>query len=203
MNGDIDFDRIVPGTEICLPPRTLMCPNGVLYTVQVGDTFASIARRFGVSVLALVDQNPYTDPSTLRAGQILCIPVGGKIPIVPLAPMPLKQPCPEGYISGVVNYGQSVADILVHYDVSYQAFQLANQGLNPERLMPGQKYCVPMNPSPGLSEADGKSYVIKDGETLDSVAVNFGLSHGTLLRFNPTLAPKDFASGRRVCVDNR
>lgn len=39
------------------------------YTVQSGDTFATIASKLGTSVARLEHLNPGVDPSTLRIGQ--------------------------------------------------------------------------------------------------------------------------------------
>jgi LysM repeat protein len=44
------------------------------YQVQSGDTLTSIARRFGITVAAIVAANTLTDPDTLSLGQTLEIP---------------------------------------------------------------------------------------------------------------------------------
>ena len=44
------------------------------YTVKSGDTMYRIALRFGVSINALASANGITDPSKIRAGQVLRIP---------------------------------------------------------------------------------------------------------------------------------
>jgi len=46
-------------------------PAGARYTVLPGDTLFSIARRHGVSVESLAQLNQISDPSQLRAGQVL------------------------------------------------------------------------------------------------------------------------------------
>jgi len=44
------------------------------YRIQSGDTFAKIASEQGVSLQALLDANPETDPRRLRIGQQIVIP---------------------------------------------------------------------------------------------------------------------------------
>ncbi len=44
------------------------------YTVQHGDTFMAIARRFGIPALYLRDANPNIDPRSLHAGDVVSIP---------------------------------------------------------------------------------------------------------------------------------
>jgi len=44
-------------------------PHARTYTVQSGDTFASIAAKTGTTVVRLEHLNPGVDPSALRVGQ--------------------------------------------------------------------------------------------------------------------------------------
>jgi plastocyanin len=65
------------------PPRTgydrddQQYGTRVLYVIRRGDTLAGIARRFGVSITALRQANPFiVDPDVIFAGQTLVIPSG-------------------------------------------------------------------------------------------------------------------------------
>jgi stage VI sporulation protein D len=44
------------------------------YTVQSGDTLSKIAKRFGVTVDAIVKANNIANPNLIKAGQVLKIP---------------------------------------------------------------------------------------------------------------------------------
>lgn len=50
--------------------------SGNRYTVQSGDSFSTIARRFGVRVSDLMAINNISDPRKLRAGQVIVLPAG-------------------------------------------------------------------------------------------------------------------------------
>ncbi len=69
---------IHPGQIVCVPSGhpSGMCPPGTFgYTVQPGDSMWSIARKFGVSLDALIRANPQiADPSKIRPGQVICVP---------------------------------------------------------------------------------------------------------------------------------
>jgi LysM repeat protein len=39
-----------------------------------GETFAGIARKQGVSLVALEEANPHVNPGKIRAGQVLNLP---------------------------------------------------------------------------------------------------------------------------------
>lgn len=59
-----------PGTKIKIPPV-----SGSQYTVQSGDTVSSIASRFKIEKLTLIEVNYLTgDDSKLRAGQVIFLP---------------------------------------------------------------------------------------------------------------------------------
>ena len=65
----------VPCREECREPKH--CPKGFpdRDTVQPGDTMFSIARRFRVSLQALIDANPHiTDPTEIFPCDVLCVP---------------------------------------------------------------------------------------------------------------------------------
>jgi LysM repeat protein len=64
------------GQIICIPaPSPGRCPSGSSeYTIRAGDTYFSLARRFNVSVQAIMDANPGVDPDALQIGQVICIP---------------------------------------------------------------------------------------------------------------------------------
>jgi peptidoglycan endopeptidase LytF len=217
-NQGRDLSALKPGDELCIPPQQLSCVSGDLYTVQRGDTFSSIAERFGITTLELSERNPYVDPSNLRSGEVLCVPKtppiddpnvsptppeGLPTPSLPGPSAPPVRPvrrCPNGYTSGTVQYGQSYADLLLRYNISYQAFRLANPNLNPSRLLPGQAYCVPPSGARGLCSGTERSYVIRQNEDLFTLAQKFGTTQGRLLRINPNLAPGDFIPGRVICL---
>lgn len=73
VNPGLDPANLQIGQVICIPlPGT--CPGGRGYTIRYGDTFYSIARRYNVSLDALLAANPYTNPDQLQVGQQICIP---------------------------------------------------------------------------------------------------------------------------------
>lgn len=79
-NPSVDPNRLFVGQVICIPLATppVTCPLGIFpYVVQRGDTFYSIAARFGVTVQALQLANRGINPNALLVGQKLCIPRTG------------------------------------------------------------------------------------------------------------------------------
>lgn len=63
------------------PEAPTATPTPAIYIVQEGDTLGAIAIRFDLNIEALQAANGIDDPTKLRVGQELIIPVGGSIPI--------------------------------------------------------------------------------------------------------------------------
>ncbi len=170
----------------------IACTAGEVYTVQAGDTFASIARAQGITAGELAELNPYVDVARLSAGQLLCVPGGTQ-----------EERCRSGYTAGTVQAGETYADLLKRYNISYQAFRLSNPHLEPTALVAGQRYCVPPEGTRRICPGGASSYIIAEGETLDSLAERLNVTAGRLLRLNPALAPSDFEAGRQICILER
>jgi LysM repeat protein len=80
-NRNVDPNRLFIGQVICIPLATppVTCPLGVFpYVVQRGDTFYSIAVKFGITTRALQLANKAINPYALLIGQKLCIPRPGR-----------------------------------------------------------------------------------------------------------------------------
>jgi murein DD-endopeptidase MepM/ murein hydrolase activator NlpD len=65
-----------PTRAVSLTPTPVPSPTPRTYTVRAGDTFGSIAAKFGVTVDDLIRANPGVDPNALPIGTVLVIPVG-------------------------------------------------------------------------------------------------------------------------------
>lgn len=50
--------------------------EGVNYTVQAGDTLGEIARKHGAKLQDIINANKVADPTRIRVGQTLFIPLG-------------------------------------------------------------------------------------------------------------------------------
>jgi LysM repeat protein len=70
------------------PPPT----TGSTYVIQVGDTLAKIANRFGTTVSAIMAVNPQIyNPNVIYVGQVINLPAGSGNPNPP--PPPPTKPC--------------------------------------------------------------------------------------------------------------
>ncbi len=100
------------------------------YVIQYGDTLAIIARRFGVTINALVQANPWiTNRNSIPSGRHLVIPAGG-------------EPAPAAR-THTVQYGDTLASIARTYGVSSWSIVVSNNLANPNLIYPGQVLIIP------------------------------------------------------------
>ena len=161
------------------------------YTVKRGDSFYLIARKFGVSVRALMNANPAIAAGRLLVGDILCVPTGE------------GRSCPVGSAAYTVQPGQSVVDVMVASNVSLRALREYNEDIRLTALRPGDVLCVPPSGDRGLCENGGPVYRLQEGDTIDEIAELNGTSVEQLLRLNPNLLPSDFVTGQVICLPTR
>ena len=178
--------------QTALEMDSSVCPAGSeSYRVQRGDSFYLIARKFGISVRALMNANPAIAAGRLLVGDILCVPVGE------------GRSCPVGSSAYTVQQGQSVVDVMLSSNVSLRALREYNEDIRLTALRPGDVLCVPPSGDRGLCENGGPVYRLQDGDTLDEIAERNGTNVEQILRLNPNLLPSDFVSGQVICLPTR
>ncbi len=77
-NPGIIPENLYIGQIICIPLADSYdpcAPNQRPYTIQRGDTFYSIARRYNIKLDLLLKANPRVNPDALLIGQKICIPI--------------------------------------------------------------------------------------------------------------------------------
>lgn len=132
-NPGVDPANLIIGQVICIPvpPTPGPCPGGFQYVIRSGDTFYSIARRYGISVEALVAANPGVDPDRLRVGQVICVPA------------PPKPFCPEGTVY-TVRQGDTMYLISQRFGISLERLIAANPQIpDPNVIQIGDRICIP------------------------------------------------------------
>ncbi len=166
-NPGLDPNRIVPGQVINIPaggtiptavagtagqpvPATTPAASGNVpgtYTVQRGEWFYSIARKFGISVAALQAANPSVDPNFVYPGQILNIP-GGTTSEQVIPPPSTGGTSGSSGTSGspgsyTVQQGDTLYSIAVRFGTTVYSLQMANHLSNPNFVYPGQTLVIP------------------------------------------------------------
>ena len=123
------------------------------HTVRLGEHLTGIARRYGVTIAAIVAANGIADPSRIYAGQRLAIPGAP-------ASRPTKSGAakPSSGSSAVrarhtVRLGEHLIGIARHYGVSVDAIVAANGIADASRIYAGQRLAIPGRPAPAARAA--------------------------------------------------
>ncbi|MGE5485028.1 MAG: LysM peptidoglycan-binding domain-containing protein [Ignavibacteriales bacterium] len=145
--GRVEPENLRVGQIICLPlavPRPACAPGWTTYPVAAGDTFYSLARRFGVTVELLMQNNPGVNPEGLLIGQLICVP-GATMPGVPVpgVPAPGVGACPPGTFSYTIQQGDTFHSLARRFGTTVREIRQANPGVDPRNLQPGQTICIP------------------------------------------------------------
>jgi LysM repeat protein len=168
--GTLDPSKVPTATLPAeLPEPTIIASTpipsqgGRTYTIQAGDSPASIAEQFGVSVEALMEANDIVDPTALQVGQVLTIP--GDVPIGPF-PTPVSgQPTPSpstgratpagGESSYAVQSGDNASDIADRFGITIEELAAANNVTVAElrELEVGQVLIIPVGSPPATPSA--------------------------------------------------
>ncbi len=114
-----------------------------VHVVQPGENLTWIARRYGVTVSAIVVANGIADPSRIFGAQRLTIP-GGSAPAAP--PSTPAAPAPAAAAASrvhVVEPGENLTWIARRYGVTVSAIVVANGIADPSRIFGAQRLTIP------------------------------------------------------------
>lgn len=157
-NGLANPGLIFAGQTLIIPPpggvqptpAPTQPPTGqTFYVVARGDFLAAIARRFNVTVSAIVQANNLANPSLIYPGQRLTIPLGPTPPpptgVPPTAVPPTAAPTQTVH---VVQPGDTLARLASRYSTTVQAISQANGIVNPNLIYVGQRLIIPTGGGP-------------------------------------------------------
>ena len=183
-NRDIHPARLMVGDVLCIPREEDDTPSAGTGTGNAGSSGSSTGSTGG----ATGSGNTGSTGGTTNSGSTDS--TDGAETETPAPSCPVDQRVQ-------VEQGQTVADIQLKNLLSRHTLESANPGVNLDRLRTGQTLCVPTENVPcDVPE----TYTMGTGETLESLAVKFGLPVARLLRSNPCLAPQDFEAGTVVVL---
>ena len=115
---------------------------GTEYVVVKGDSFAKIAKKFGVKVKAIEDANPGVVPTKLKVGQKLSIPAATGASATPAANAVDSNAPNTGGNVYVVKSGDTLTKIAKQNGTTVKAIETENN-LATTRITVGQKLKIP------------------------------------------------------------
>lgn len=185
-------------------PTATPTPSLVTHVVQAGETLLDIAIRYGVTQDALLRANNLASPDRIYAGQSLLIPV-------PSAPAPTTTspaggtpaPSPTAVVH-VVQPGDTLLSLSYLYRADLREIRRANN-LQGDLIYVGQELVIP-NPGvvpgsgPTPTPAEGRQHVVRAGETLSSIAWQYGVTVEAILAANGLRDPNWIYAGQVLLI---
>lgn len=150
-----------------------------VYIVQRGDTLSALARRYRVTVQALIEYNSLTS-SNIYVGQRLLIP-GQRTPTYP--------------ITYVVQRGDTLSNIAQRYDTTVAALMGVNN-LRTETIYVGQRLTIAVATDPNQPLI---YYTVQRGDTLSAIARRYNVSVAAVKATNG-LTSETIYVGQRLLI---
>jgi len=141
---------IAPPTDTAsIPPQLPTAGGASQHVVIKGDTFSTIAKKYGVTTKAVAEANTGVDPTKLKIGQKLAVP----------APTRTATGSPGSVTNGgektyVVKSGDTLFKIAKNYGVSAKTLRTANH-LRTDQIKVGQKLVIPTKGAAPMEAAGG------------------------------------------------
>jgi peptidoglycan-N-acetylglucosamine deacetylase len=161
------------------------------YVVQRGDTLWKIAQMFGVSINQLVNTNNIVNPSLIYVGQVL---------VIPIKPSPAPAPTPLPSNTYVVQSGNTLWGISSRFGVKVLDLAALNNITNINLIYPGQILKIPGNT---ILPAPKNTYVVKSGDTLWRISINFGVAADAIARANNIHSPYIIYTGQVLVIPSK
>jgi LysM repeat protein len=206
--------------------QTLLIPAGPHSHIDLaGETLKSIAARYGIALVDLINNNPgVLNPDLIFSGQPIFIPIIYGAQPVPLSGSPAPTPAPGtptststagptptitptpsatpvgagNFIQVIVHSGESFVTYVARYGVSPHRLRNANQQIaDPNLIFPGQIIIVPVVVSLTPSRTTPFFYIVNSGDTSASIAAKFEMDNTVLVAGNPGAS---FAVGSTILV---
>lgn len=176
------------------------------HRVRRGETISRIARRYGVSVVTIVELNKLENPHRIKVGDDILIPMSSRRAMA--AAMADKRYGSVRSADGGKNFyytirqGDNLYDIARGFGVSLEDILRLNNLRNPHRIYAGRKILVPAFDSPvlagatvitpvdnaqakdGITDLELVNHRVKRNETLSDIALWYGVGVKRLARIN-------------------
>lgn len=135
-----------------------------IYIVKEGDNIATIAKKYNISIVDLINQNNLENVYYLEPGLELIIP---------------EEKAPLGFTHYTVKKGDNLYEIAKRYNISVKDLSELNGLEINEYIYPEQRLLVP--------EEGVQVYITKDGDTIQTIIDKLGTNREEIFVYNPKI----------------
>jgi cell wall-associated NlpC family hydrolase len=207
-NGLRNPDLLLVGQELVILPT-----NGVLHTLQEGESIRGVAERYGVEIADIIGANNLgPDPDLVLPGTELVVP--GATPVVPeravaetdsadqqTASIGAGEELPDPVAAArsipstrtyEVQPGDTLKGIAETFGVDVDTILSSNGIDDPDTIKPGSELRI--------LPVKGLEYTVQSGETLADIAWKYQVDLGLLLDYNDLDNPDVIRIGSKLVV---
>ncbi|MCI5796551.1 MAG: LysM peptidoglycan-binding domain-containing protein [Ruminococcus sp.] len=182
--GNVDLDRFTSsvflnGANEVTPTKA---PEPVRYTVKRGDTLWGIAKKFGVTVSAVVNANNIRNPNLIYVGEVFIIPH-------------MTSAESYGYTLYTVRRGDTLWGIAKKFGTSINRIAALNGIENPDLIYAGEVFKIP-----SARSEQTVIYTVKRGDTLWGISRKFGTTVDNLVKLNSVKNPNLIYVGEKLII---
>ena len=134
------------------------------YIVKEGGNIATIAKKYNISIVDLINQNNLENVYYLEPGLELIIP---------------EEKAPLGFTHYTVKKGDNLYEIAKRYNISVKDLSELNGLEINEYIYPEQRLLVP--------EEGVQVYITKDGDTIQTIIDKLGTNREEIFVYNPKI----------------
>lgn len=212
MTGPMKLRR----TLIAILSVALLGATGLAsYVVKSGDTLSKIAADHGTSVAALVTANGISNPNFIRVGQVLEIPgtesaqpvvyvVRSGDTLAGIAALFDRSLSDLAEANGIANVNFIVSGKPLTIPAADEAPRKSAKKEAPAKKAPAKKN-TPARKAPAKKKAPAtkpaRTHVVKFGETLSGIAVEYQTSAKLLMQINDLSNPNFIVAGSTLFID--
>jgi len=174
------------------------------HKVRKGETLATIASKYNADPKSVLLANNLRRPAPLAAGTILRIPVECPPERAAVLSEPKAPPVKRETIEHLVRQGDSLYNLAKRYGTTTEDIQRLNR-VSASSLAIGQILKIMPAAAPAKSEpskAKPPVYVVRNGDTLHSVAKRHRMAVDRLLAINQLKVNSKLQPGQKLIVEN-
>ena len=182
--GNVDLDRFTSsvflnGANEVTPTKS---PDAIRYTVKRGDTLWGIAKKFGVTVSAVVNANNIRNPNLIYVGEVFIIPH-------------MTSAESFEYTLYTVRRGDTLWGISRKFGTSINSIVALNGIKNPNLIYAGEVFKIP-----SARSEQAVIYTVKRGDTLWGISRKFGTTVENLVKLNSVKNPNLIYVGEKLII---
>lgn len=187
-DGNVELVSVIKGdVKNAVAVKPTVTVSGSYYTIRPGDSWWSIANRFGMDMYQLAQLNGMSINNVIHPGQK--IKVKGTIKN---GAKPVKNNNTSSY---VVKPGDSWWSIAAKYGLSMYTLAARNGRTIYSVLHPGDRLTIS-----GQTVTATRAYTVRRGDTLSGIAGRLGVSVGHLVQKNGISNPNRIYPGQKLNI---